>query len=110
MFLRPMCGAASLALMVGVADASVREPSPATALRPHASSTAPRERAAMMPASLRVTPPLLGSARQRANESRAVAAPAPEERHEGAPPSKALALLSALGAMLLVIGRRRHPE
>jgi hypothetical protein len=108
MSFRPICCAAPLALMVGIADVSAREAATAAALRPPVSSATPRDRPLMTPASLRVAPPALGGQRPRAAEPRAVAAPASDA--DDAPPDKMLALLSALGAMVLVIGRRLRRE
>jgi hypothetical protein len=100
---RPICCAAPLALMVGCADVYAHESvrgTPAVRAAPLAARDVPM----MMPASLRLAPARVE--RQRAAAPSPAADPEAVPAGDEAPPDKTLALLSALGAMMLVIGRR----
>jgi hypothetical protein len=89
--------------MVGCADVHAHESVRGSAAV-RSSAFAPRDATVMRPASLRLAPP--GLERERATPRAPAADPAEARPADEAPPDKTLALLSALGAIMLVIGRR----
>ena len=111
MTLRPLCGAALLALVVGAADVHGREAVPVLAVAAARAWVMQPSREVRSPAPIpqRAAAPALDGAParpQRRDADGAAAAPG-----EQVAPGRVLALLSALGAMVLLVSRhlRRDP-
>jgi hypothetical protein len=108
MTLRPMCCVALLALTVGVADVHGREAARAvTAARGFATPPS-GEAPVRTPVSLRAAAPMLDDTAARPPRGGVpVVNPTPDPP---AAPSRTLVLLSAFGAMALLIGRHLRRE
>jgi hypothetical protein len=111
MTLRPLCGAAPLAQVVGGTDVHGREavPVPAVAAARSLVMQPSREVRSTAPISQRAAAPALDGAAAR--PQRRDADDAAEAPGEQVAPGRVLALLSALGAMVLLVSRhlRREP-